>query len=165
MCRTVRGVCSRSSMNQGPLEGSRRLRVTGEARRSERLSSGVDDAEEAVGLERGTADESAVDVGLAQQAERVVGLDASAVEDRRLLRELGADAGEALADGGVHLLRLLVAGHLARADRPYGLIGDRRDPGPLGDDGAEGVELAIHDAQCLAGFALLQGLPDADDGS
>src|SRR5262245_15840104 len=85
------------------------LRAAGRERaRATRSAFVVDDAQEALGLERGAADERPVDVGLRHERCDVVGLDAAAVEDaQRLGRRLAVRGADARADACVDLLRLV----------------------------------------------------------
>src|SRR5512133_3206690 len=109
--------------------------------------SGFDDLPEPARIHGCAADERAVDVGLIEEALGVVGLDAAAVEDARLLRELFRGLGEDAADHGVDGLRVRGRGHEAGADGPDGLVGDdaeARLPGELVDDGAH---LALDDLE------------------
>jgi len=85
----------------------------------------VDELQERIGLERGTTDERAVDVGQCHQVLDVVRLDAAAVRTRRTSADFGPVHGaDALADEGVDFLRLLGRGDFASADGPDGLVGD-----------------------------------------
>ena len=59
----------------------------------------VDELQERVGLERGAADEGAVDVGQRHQALDVVGLDAAAVEDAQRRRRRPCRASRRCASG------------------------------------------------------------------
>ncbi|KAI3485238.1 hypothetical protein L1887_51523 [Cichorium endivia] len=123
---------------------------------------GVDDVDE-LGLERGAADEEAVDVGLLGEFLAVLGGDGAAVDDAELLSRVLAElVGGPLADGGVHLLRLLRGSDLARADGPDGLVGDH-DLGPVLNLVGGGVELTNDDVDRLVGLALLERLADAQD--
>ena len=110
-----------------PVEDGRVGEVDGVPRPGRRAAPAVEDDEryewarrfanrrERVDVERGTADERAVDVGLGEELGGVVGLDRAAVEDR--------DVDQA-ADERVRLLRLLGRRGLAGADRPDRLVGD-----------------------------------------
>src|SRR5687768_9301277 len=79
------------------------------ANRGGRLLGSVHDAQEAVGLQGGAADEPTVYVGLGEQTFRVFRLHAAAVLDPDAVGEvLVPPAGDGLADERVDLLRLLV---------------------------------------------------------
>src|SRR5690606_37417807 len=114
--------------------------------------------------QRRASDQGAIDVLASEQARGFVGLDVAAVEDAGLLGELGGLRGEAGADHGVDLLRLLGAGDLAGADGPDGLVGDDALARLVGEESEEGVELPADDLERLAALSLVEGLTDADDG-
>ena len=64
----------------------------------------------------------------------------------------------------MRLLRLRGRCIAAGPDRPHGLVGDDELDQPLGGDAVETVaDLAIEHRECLAAFALIQRLADADD--
>src|SRR6476620_5724935 len=124
-----------------------------------------DDLEEALDVERGAADERAIDVGLADQLLRVVGLHAAAVDH---VACVGRGAAEPLAqpltDVRVRLLRLDRRRGPAGADRPDRLVRDHERADLLAGDGVEpSLNLAIEDGHRRAGLALGQRLADADD--
>lgn len=114
-------------------------------------------------LERSTADEETVNVGLLAELAAVLLVDAATVQDASLVGNLVADVGlEPLSDGLVDLLSLLSGGNLAGANGPDGLIGDD-NLGPVGNLGLEGGELLADHVDGLAGLTLLQGLAAAPD--
>jgi len=128
------------------------------------LADRPDDVGE-LGLERGAADEEAVDVGALGQLAAVLGVDGAAVLDAGLVGDLLAHALlEPLSQLGVDLLGLGRGSDDARADGPNGLVGDD-DVGPLlfSEDGLEGAELSAGDVLDLAGVALFERLADAED--
>ena len=103
----------------------------GEKRDHGRLSYGFgrrDDGGKRVGVERGAADQRAVDVRLGQQRARVVGFDAAAVEDAQPVGQRAAlQRGRPAARiARVHLLRVRRARRPAGADRPDRLVGDHQ---------------------------------------
>src|SRR5690242_6689921 len=77
--------------------------------RTLRPSCGLDDRGEVLGVQRGAADEGAVDVGQGEQLGGVVGLDRTAVEDPDSVGG-GAAPAQHVADEGAHLLGLLGGG-------------------------------------------------------
>ena len=78
-----------------------------------------------VGLERGAADERAVDRWLGQELADVGGRDAAAVEDRHAIRGLApAEPQQRAADRVGHRRRVRAARVPAGPDRPDGLVGD-----------------------------------------
>mmetsp|Transcript_10177 Transcript_10177/g.21454 ORF Transcript_10177/g.21454 Transcript_10177/m.21454 type:complete len:292 (-) Transcript_10177:159-1034(-) len=122
----------------------------------------VDDVEE-LSLERCTADETAVDVGLLEQVGRVGTLHRAAVDDARLRRDLGRHIRrQPLAEGLVDLLRLLRRRGAAGADGPHRLVRDH-DLGPvvLRELVGERRELLVTDLEGLARVALLELLANA----
>ena len=123
------------------------------------------DLDEVVRLERGAADEAAVDVGLGEELLRVGRLAGAAVEDRGVVRDgLVEEAGEDFADVGVDLLGLGRRGGLAGADGPDGLIGDDDLLHVLGGEVLEdGLGLGGANGEVLAGLALVEVLADAED--
>src|SRR6185369_17963378 len=117
-------------------------------------------------LERGAAHERAVHVGLGEERRRVPGVDAATVEDRGLLpRARPEDAVERRAHHAVSVAGLLGRRHLAGADRPYRLVGDR---GRAGRGGGEAVigdgDLAHQHRLRVTLLALGERLADANDG-
>ena len=93
---------------------------------AELLLGVLDQSGEGVGLERGAADETAVDVLLSGQSSGVLGLHAAAVLDNRVLGDFSAEhVGQSLADERVGLLRHFRGSGLARSDRPDRLVGNR----------------------------------------
>lgn len=122
----------------------------------------VDDVDEG-GLEAGTADEEAINVGLLAQVTAVLLVHAATVEDPRLVSNLVADLLlKPRANGGVHLLRLLNGGDLAGANGPDGLVSDN-DARPVLDLRLERRELLADDGDGVAGLALLEALAAAPD--
>lgn len=78
----------------------------------------IDDVNES-GLQAGTANQEAVNVGLLGQILAVLLADTATVQDAGLVRRLGGDVLlQPLADGSVHLLSLLSGSNLAGADGP-----------------------------------------------
>src|SRR5581483_2620672 len=69
-------------------------------------------------LERGAADQAAIDVGHGKQLRRIPGLDAAAVEDPCGGRDSTIPGRDPFTDEGMDVLRLLGRGVSARADRP-----------------------------------------------
>lgn len=114
-------------------------------------------------LKGSTTNEETVNVGLLAQLATVLLIDAATVQNAGLVGNLVADVGlEPLADGLVDLLGLLGCGDLAGADGPDGLVGNN-DLAPVGDLGAQSLELAADDLDGLASLALLQALAAAPD--
>ena len=135
------------------------------AENAELLLGVLDQSGEGVGLERGAADETAVDVLLSGQSSGVLGLHAAAVLDNRVLGDFSAEhVGQSLADERVGLLRHFRGSGLARSDRPDRLVGNRdvRHVGG-GEVGETALELDGENVVRLAAFALGEGLSDADD--
>src|SRR6185369_8804686 len=124
---------------------------------------GLGDFRKAFGVQGGAAHQRAVDVRAGEQARGVVRLHASAIQDAGNLGQLGAGLLELRADRGVHLLRLLVGRDLAGANRPDWLVGDHAEAGLLVQLGHDRFELAEHDFERLARFALGQRFTDASD--
>lgn len=128
------------------------------------LLEAVDDIHEG-GLQAGTTNQEAVNVGLLAQLLAVLLANTATVQDARLIRSLVVDALlEPLADGSVDLLCLLSRGDLASADGPDGLVGND-DLGPVAgaNFGLEGVQLLGDDSDSRAGLALLERLTTAPD--
>ncbi len=122
--------------------------------------------QERIGLQRGAADQGAVDVGEGHQALDVVGLDAAAVEDAQRVRDgLAVLRGDPRADEGVDLLGLLGGRDLAGADRPDRLVGDHHLLGFVGRRRASRIasSLAADHFHRAARFALGERLADARD--
>ena len=89
------------------------------------LSESVHDTHEGIGLKSGTADETAVHVGLGEKLLGVGGLAAATVEDRSVVGYfLAILFSDGVADESVHLLSLIVGSGLAGADCPYGLVSE-----------------------------------------
>src|SRR5688572_18473900 len=63
--------------------------------------SGLGDGREACRIQRGPANQGAVDVRRAEQPGGIVGLDAASVQDTGLARKFGRNRGQTLADRGV----------------------------------------------------------------
>ena len=79
----------------------------------------LDDAQEFARLDRGAADQEAVDVLHAFELAAVVPIDASTVDDPEVFGDLRRDLGrEQLSDVGVGVLRLLRGGNDAGPDGP-----------------------------------------------
>lgn len=128
------------------------------------LLEAVDDIHES-GLQAGATNQEAVNVGLLAQLLAVLLTDTTTVQDARLIRGLVVDALlEPLADGSVHLLRLLGRGDLAGTDGPDRLVGND-DFGPVAgaDLGLEGIQLLGDNRNSRAGLALLERLTAAPD--
>src|SRR4051812_39232702 len=103
----------------------------------------LDYGREVVRVERGAADEGAVDVGQREQLLGVAGLDRAAIEDPDLIGS-GPPHAQDVADEGAGLLRLLCRGGAAGADRPDRLVGDHDAGDLVGLDGTEvGLQLAL----------------------
>src|SRR5581483_6975724 len=79
------------------------------------------DRVEFLSVERGAADQTAVDIRHREQPGRVAALHAAAVQNRRLHRT--ALCGHAASHERMHRLRLLGRCRLAGTDRPYRLVG------------------------------------------
>src|SRR3954449_141582 len=108
---------------------SRKRPASGAAKRGSSLFRRVHNGQKAVGLQRGAADQAAVDVGLGEEALGVLGLHAAAVLDSDAVGEvLVPHFGKGLADEGVDFLGLGVGGGAAGADGPDGLVGDDEAP-------------------------------------
>src|SRR6187402_1519959 len=118
---------------------------------------------ETFGIQGRATDESAVDVWAGQEARRVVGFHAAAVPDAGDLGQLGAGLAALGADGGVHLLRLLVARDLARTNRPDRLVSNHAEARLLVQFRYDRLELAEYDLHRLAGFPLGKRLANAGD--
>jgi hypothetical protein len=134
------------------------------AGRSNRLK--VDDGTEADGVEAGSADECAVDVGLRHETFDIVGLYAAAVEDTGLGGSFRAVLGgyqtaEVAVCGGCHVGGCGLAG----SDGPDGFVGDS-DLSELriGEGCDASIELRLEDGLRAAGFALFETFADTDDG-
>src|SRR5579875_1460591 len=69
-------------------------------------------------LQRGAADQAAVDVGLREQVRGVAGLDAAAIDDAGRVGDFSIGAGELATQQRVDLLGLFRAGGTAGADGP-----------------------------------------------
>ena len=81
----------------------------------------MDDRQEFARVKAGPADEEAVDVGLGDEHGGVVGLDRAAVEEaQRGGERFGGQRGDARAEEGVRLLRLLYGGSV-KADNAAAL--------------------------------------------
>ena len=114
---------------------------------------------EGIGLERGTADKGAVDVGLSHELFDVAGLGRPAVQDAD-----GVGGGvavvdaQSLADGAAHLLGVGGGSRLAGADGPDGLIGDD-DPGNIPGAPAlqGGADLSQYSNDQIIAYANSQG--------
>src|ERR1700683_880631 len=84
----------------------------------------LDDGGERIGLETGAADESAIDLSLAEESGRVVWLDTAAVEDAHGVGNVGAEElGDFSADDIVRVRSHLGRGGFAGADGPDRLVG------------------------------------------
>ena len=127
---------------------------------------GFDDFGEAVGFEAGTADEGAVDVGLAEEDGCIGGFHAAAVLNSDFVRGFRiGDFCENFADMGVGILGLLRGGIAAGADRPDGFIGDDDAGDFFGRHaGQTAAELGGENFGFAACIALFEGLADTDDG-
>ena len=89
-----------------------------------RLLCGPHQLGEAVRIERGAADEAAVDVFHGEEEAHVLGLHRAAVEDAHLVcRLLAKELCQGGADGSADLLGLLWGGGAPGADGPDGLVG------------------------------------------
>ena len=147
--RSKTGVSASSTAFPGPggaqPQPSRMTRTTGWRRSGTRR--------ERFHVQRGAADERAVDALLREQLLGVLGLDRAAVEHRHVEQAL---------DERVRLARLLGRRGLAGADRPDRLVGDHQ---PLVRAGRLGnrLDLEPQHEHHLPGLALLERLADAGD--
>src|SRR6478735_7286346 len=140
--------------------------LTDEARQSEdgHVVEPADPAE-LVGLEAGTADETAVDVRLLHDPADVGGLHRTAVQDAYAGRGLvSGGLGDAPADRRAHLLRVVGSRDLAGADRPHRLVGDDQSGDLLGgESGERAVDLGEGVLDLPTFLAYVEPLADADD--
>src|SRR5436190_18232647 len=97
------------------------------------LRGSVDDGKEVCRLERGAADQSAVDVFHRKQIGGIVGFHAAAIKYLDLRGGSGMAGSQAAAQKSVNVLRHLRRGSLAGADRPDRLISDDQ-PDQVGID-------------------------------
>src|SRR5690242_6346107 len=122
-----------------------------------------DNRREGVGVEAGAADESPVDVLLAEQLTGVLRLHGAAVEDPQPV-DGRAPHGEQVADEGTRLLGLPGGRRAPGADRPDRLVGDDDRAQVPGLDPLEvGAQLALEHRLGLARVARLLALADAED--
>ncbi|EGJ78227.1 putative phosphoglycerate kinase [Streptomyces sp. Tu6071] len=148
-----------------PTHRSSRPRSSGH-RGGPSLLAETDDLDELVGVERGTADEGAVDVGAGHDLGDVGRLDRAAVLDAHGVGQLlVVQLGELAADRPADLLRVVGAADLAGADGPHGLVGDDDRGGLLGGQVLEGgLDLAEGVRDVLARLADRLLLAHAEDG-
>src|SRR3954468_279948 len=123
------------------------------------------DLDELVRVQRGAADQGAVDVGLRHDLGDVAGLDGAAVLDADLVGQiLGVQLGDLATDGGADLLGVLGAADLAGADGPDRLVGDDDGLGLLGREVLEAaLDLGEGVGDVVARLADVQLLADAQD--
>ena len=129
----------------------------------------ADDAGHLVGLERGAADERAVDRRLGQELADVHRRDAAAVQHRHVAGQPApAHRVEAGPDRVGHRRGVHAGRVAARADRPDRLVGDD-EPGLRGaarlDPGERPADLPIDHVDRPPGLAIGQLLADAQDRS
>src|SRR5258705_13182385 len=79
-----------------------------------------------MGLERGAADQPAIDVGHGEYVPRISRLDTAAIQDAQTCRDFSILRRDTLAYEGMHFLRLLRRRRAAGANGPDRLIGDDR---------------------------------------
>src|ERR1700677_557165 len=87
-------------------------------------SSGRANLLKLIGAQGSTAYQSAIHVGHGEQLHGIAGLDAAAVKDPQMARHLSILRVNAIAQEGVHRLRLFRRGRAARSDGPYRLVGE-----------------------------------------
>mmetsp|Transcript_4521 Transcript_4521/g.8869 ORF Transcript_4521/g.8869 Transcript_4521/m.8869 type:complete len:263 (-) Transcript_4521:25-813(-) len=112
-----------------------------------------------LGLERGAADEEAVDVGAGREGGRVGRVGRASVLDADVGGEVSVGGREPVADLLVGRLRLLGGGGHAGADGPDGLVGDDTCVGL--EDVLDLLQLRLAHVERLVGVALLERLADA----
>src|SRR5690606_40319258 len=121
--------------------------------------------QEVLGLERRAADQAAVDVRLRKQRGRIVRLYTAAVKNPQPGSRFRILLGDASADAGMHLLRLLRAGGTAGAYGPYRLVSDdglaKRLRSKLGK---HRIHLLGNHRLGPVRLSLLQGLAHAQHG-
>src|SRR5258708_13230322 len=83
-----------------------------------------------IGAQGSATYQTAIHVGHREQLRGVAGLYAAAVKDPQMARYLSILRVNAIAQEGVHLLRLFRRGGAARPDGPDRLIGANRPPKP-----------------------------------
>ena len=95
-------------------------------------SACCDDRLEVFRFERGSADQSAVHVGLSKERGGILGVARASVKDREVLGNLfSVFVLDHFADMGVHFLGLLRRGGQPGSDSPYGFLG-QHDAAPCG---------------------------------
>lgn len=117
--------------------------------------------DEIFGLERGTADKSAVDFGLGEEFERVCRVDASAVLDSGCSLDFGR---EKRADESTDSVGLFGIADFSGSDCPNRFIGDNEWGKFFGGQSSEGAfYLGSDDSVGLASFPFGEGFSAADD--
>ena len=122
------------------------------------------DREEFLGLERGAADEPAIDVRHRKELRGIPRLHAAAILDAHEGGDISIVARDPPADVRMDVFGLLRGRSLAGADGPDRLIGDdgAREGGDAGQI-EHGIELAVDHLESAAGFALGQQFAHAQD--
>ncbi len=114
-------------------------------------------------LQRRSTNQEPIDIRLLGQIPAVLLRHAAPVDNPRLVRDLTAHLlPQELADRGVHLLRLLRAGHLARPDGPDGLVRNHNIV-PVLDLPLDRPQLCRDHLDRVAALPLLQRLAAAQD--
>src|SRR6185437_16325516 len=115
-----------------------------------------------IGAQGSAAHQSAVDVGHRKQLRGIAALPAAAVKDAQMARYLSILRVNAIAQEGMHLLRLRGRGGAAGADGPHRLIG-KNGPGKSADSvhGDHRIELPRDHRLGVLRLTFLQGFPDA----
>lgn len=128
------------------------------------LRTRVDNVDK-LGLERGTANEVAVNVRLVVEGRGVLAVDRASVDDADVVGGILGDLlGNVGTDSGVDLLGIVRSGGKAGADGPDGLVGNHNLVPVLGVKlGNNGVDLRLDNVNGLVGVALLEGLTNAEN--
>src|SRR5690242_3549281 len=129
------------------------------------LVAEADDLDELVGVQGGTADQGAVDVGLRHDLRDIARLHRAAVLDADLVGHLlGVQLGQPGADRRADLLGVVGAADLTGADGPDRLVRDHDRLGLLGRDVLEtAVDLGERVRDVVARLPDVQLLADAQD--
>jgi len=127
----------------------------------------ADQGGEVVNLQTGAADQGTVDICLAHKLCSVVDLDRTAILNADLICGVGSvGSPDAVADKGVHGLRLVRRCRQSGADRPDRLVSDHGASDFSGVEPCQAaIELAPDHCLGLARFPFVLGFADADDGN
>ena len=125
----------------------------------------VDDTLEVSALQRSTADEATVDIGLGKEFRSIAGLAGATVEDGSVIGySLTVLLSDDAADIGMDFLSLLGSGGLTGTDGPDGLVGDDNLTEVfLREVENTSLKFCLYHFVLFAGFALSQTLTNAED--